>query len=136
MLLLFSCSVVSDCCDSMDWTGLSSSVHGDFPGKNTRVGCHFLIQGTFPTPGSNPHLLQVSCIADGFFIVEPLGSQDRVLETKLFISLETTKEREGGRREKHRNRDRETKTEKSLEKVYKTMVFKALNIRQQRAVIF
>ena len=136
MLLLFSCSVVSDCCDSMDWTGLGSSVHGDFPGKNTRVGCHFLIQGIFPTQGSNPHLLQVSCIADGFFIVEPLGSQDRVLETKLFISLETTKEREGGRRERHINRDRETKMEKSLEKVYKTMVFKALNIRQQGTVIF
>ena len=28
-----------------------------FPGKNTGVGCHFLIQGIFPTQGSNPHLL-------------------------------------------------------------------------------
>ena len=27
------------------------------PGKNTRVGCHFLLQGIFPTQGSNPHLL-------------------------------------------------------------------------------
>ena len=25
----------------------------DFPGKNTGVGCHFLLQGIFPTPGSN-----------------------------------------------------------------------------------
>ena len=25
----------------------------DFPGKNTRVGCHFLLQGIFPTQGSN-----------------------------------------------------------------------------------
>ena len=100
MLLLFSCSVVSDCCDSMDGTGLGSSVHGDFPGKNTRVGCHFLIQGIFPTQGSNPHLLQVSCIADGFFIVEPLGSQDRVLETKLFSHLKQPKRgREEGERD-------------------------------------
>ena len=29
----------------------------DFPGKNTGMGCNFLLQGTFPTQGSNPHLL-------------------------------------------------------------------------------
>ena len=29
----------------------------DFPGKNTGVGCHFLLQGIFPTQESNPHLL-------------------------------------------------------------------------------
>ena len=28
-----------------------------FPGKNTGVGCHFLLQVIFPTQGSNPHLL-------------------------------------------------------------------------------
>ena len=27
------------------------------PGKNTGVGCHFLLQGIFPTQGSNPGLL-------------------------------------------------------------------------------
>ena len=29
----------------------------DFPGKNTGVGCHFLLQGIFPTQVSNPGLL-------------------------------------------------------------------------------
>ena len=28
-----------------------------FPGKTTGVGCHFLLQGIFPTQGSNPGLL-------------------------------------------------------------------------------
>ena len=28
----------------------------DYPGKNTGVGCHFLLQGIFPTQGLNPHL--------------------------------------------------------------------------------
>ena len=28
-----------------------------FPGKNTRVGCHFLLQGIFPIQGSRPSLL-------------------------------------------------------------------------------
>ena len=30
---------------------------GYFPAKNTGVGCHFLLQGIFPTQGSNPGLL-------------------------------------------------------------------------------
>ena len=34
----------------------------DFSGKNTGVGCHFLLQRIFPTQGSNLCLLQVSCI--------------------------------------------------------------------------
>ena len=29
----------------------------DSPGKNTGVGCHVFLQGTFPTKGSNPYLL-------------------------------------------------------------------------------
>ena len=29
----------------------------DFPGKNTGVGCHFLLQGVFPTQGLNLRLL-------------------------------------------------------------------------------
>jgi len=28
----------------------------DFPDKSTGVGCHFLLQGIFPTQGSNPGL--------------------------------------------------------------------------------
>ena len=28
-----------------------------FPGKNSEAGCHFLLQGIFPTQGSNPQLL-------------------------------------------------------------------------------
>ena len=29
----------------------------DFPGRNTGVGCHFLLQGIFPSQESNPRLL-------------------------------------------------------------------------------
>ena len=43
--------------DPMDGSPPGSSVHGIFPGKNTRVSCHFLLQGTFPIQGSNPGLL-------------------------------------------------------------------------------
>ena len=30
----------------------------DFPGRNTGVACHFLLQGIFLTQGSSPHLLR------------------------------------------------------------------------------
>ena len=44
-------------CDPMDRSPPGSSVHGDSPGKNTAVGCHFLLQGIFPSQESNPGLL-------------------------------------------------------------------------------
>ena len=43
-------------CDSSDCNSPGSSVHGDSPGKNTGVGSHALLQGIFPTQGSNPGL--------------------------------------------------------------------------------
>ena len=41
-------------CDTVDCSLPGSSVHGDSPGNNTEVGCHALLQGIFPTQGSNP----------------------------------------------------------------------------------
>ena len=41
----------------MDCSLPGSSVHEDSPGKNTELGCHELLQGIFPTQGSNPRLL-------------------------------------------------------------------------------
>ena len=42
----------------MDCSPPGSSVDGDSPGKNTRVGSNALIQGIFPTQGSNPAVLR------------------------------------------------------------------------------
>ena len=50
---MFSHSVVSD---SLQHHGLQPArllCPWDFSGKNTGVGCHFLLQGIFPTQGSN-----------------------------------------------------------------------------------
>ena len=57
-LVAQSCPTLSN---PMDCSPPGSSVHGDSPGKNTGVGCHSLLQGIFPTQGSNPglHTLQV-----------------------------------------------------------------------------
>ena len=45
-------------CEPMDCSPPGSSVPGDFPGKNTGVGCHAHLLGLFPTQGSNPGFLQ------------------------------------------------------------------------------
>ena len=60
-------------CNPVDCSPPGSSVHGSrglqparllcpwaSPGKSTGGGCHGLLQGAFPTQGSNPHLL---CLA-------------------------------------------------------------------------
>ena len=40
------------------WTvGCQALCPWDSSDKNIRVGCHFLLQGIFPTQGSNPYLL-------------------------------------------------------------------------------
>ena len=42
------CSVAQPCptlCGPIDYSPPGSSVHGIFPGKNTGVDCHFLLQG-------------------------------------------------------------------------------------------
>ena len=47
-------------CNSLrphDYSLPGSSVHGIFPSKNTGAGCHFLLQGNFPTQGWKPCLL-------------------------------------------------------------------------------
>ena len=43
----------------------------DSSGKNTEIDCPFLLQGIFPTQGSNPRLLQLLPQQVGFFTTEP-----------------------------------------------------------------
>ena len=44
-------------CNTMIYSPPGSSVHGNSPGKNTGVGCHALLQGSFLAQGSNWILL-------------------------------------------------------------------------------
>ena len=45
---------------AIPWTvAHQAPLYMEFPGKNTGVGCHFLLQGIFPTQGSNPRLLDL-----------------------------------------------------------------------------
>ena len=60
-------------CDPMHCSLPGSSVHGIFPGKNTGVGCHFLLQGNLPDPGIKPTSPASPALAGGFFIIESPG---------------------------------------------------------------
>ena len=60
LLGIVLCLVAQSCltlCDPMDCSPPGSPVHGDSPGKNTRMGCHALLQGIFPTQGWNSGVL-------------------------------------------------------------------------------
>ena len=56
-LLLFSGSVMFDCLRPHGLSPTRLLCPWDFPSKNTGVGCHVLLQETFPTQGLNPGLL-------------------------------------------------------------------------------
>ena len=54
------CVLVARSCLALviPWT-VVLSVPGNFLGKNAGVGCHSLLQGIFPTQGSNPLLFSL-----------------------------------------------------------------------------
>ena len=58
-------------CDAMDCRLLCP---WDSPGKNTGVGCHAVLQGIFPTQGSNPQLLQLLHCRQILYPLSHLGS--------------------------------------------------------------
>ena len=70
MLSLFSYVPL---CDPMDPTG-QAPLSMDSPDKNTGVGCQALLQGIFPTQGSNPCLWRLLHWQAGFLPLCHLGS--------------------------------------------------------------
>ena len=60
-MICFHCCLVAQLCltlcDPMDSSPPDSFCPWDFPGKNTGMGCHFLLQGIFPIQGLNLSLL-------------------------------------------------------------------------------
>ena len=62
-------------CDPMNCYLPGSSVHGILQARNTGVGCLFLLQGIFPTQGSNPRLL---CLLHWQVVSLPLGPSEGV----------------------------------------------------------
>ena len=68
----------------MDCSLPASSVHEIFPGKDTGVGCHFPLQGIFPTQGSNPGLLHCRQI------LYPLSYKGSPVTVQILVTTEPT----------------------------------------------
>ena len=67
-------SVMSNSVAPLDCKPTSYLCSRNFPGKNTGAGCHFLLQGIFPTQGSNPSLLSLLHWQANSLPLSPLGS--------------------------------------------------------------
>ena len=79
----FSHSLVSNPFDPMDYSPPGFSAH-EFPRQDTGVGYCFLLQGLFPTPGSNPCLLHCS----RSFTTEPPGITPICTELSIWTKIQ------------------------------------------------
>ena len=69
-------------CDPRDWSP-QAHLSMKFPGKDTGVGCHFLLQEIFSIQGSNPNLW-VSCV---FFTTAPPGKHSNHANKYEMVSI-------------------------------------------------
>ena len=81
--------LVTQSCYPIDCSPPGPSVHGECPGKNTRVDCHALLQEIFSTQGLNPGLQHCRQI---LYHLNHQGSPsdtmgwDKVMTSKAFAS--------------------------------------------------
>ena len=84
ILVSVSCSVMNN---SLRPHGLQSTrllCPWDFPGKDTGVGCHFLLQEVFPTQGLNPGLLHCRHI---LYWLSYKGSPKNIINLILVLTI-------------------------------------------------
>ena len=84
---MHKCLVAQSCptlCDPMDCSPPGSSVHRDFPGKNTEVGRLSILQGIFPTQESNQGLLHCRWV---LYQLSYQGSPYTYIHIHLFFNI-------------------------------------------------
>ena len=87
--LLRESEVTQSCptlCDPVDCSLAGSSIHGVFQARVLEVGCHFLLQGIFPTEGSNLGLLHYR---QTFYPLEPPGKSFKQISIKQIKLIKT-----------------------------------------------
>ena len=68
----------------MNCIPLGSSVHGIFPGKNTGVGRHVLLQGDLSNPRIELMSFASPALANKFFTASATWEAQRICDIKLF----------------------------------------------------
>ena len=79
LFFVCACSVVSDSLQPHGLLPTRLLCPWDCPGKHIGVGCHAILQGSFPTQGLNPHLWSAA-LAGGFFATVPPGKPPSLTE--------------------------------------------------------
>ena len=82
-------------CNPMGCRPLGSSVHGDSPGRNTRMGCHALLQVIFPTQESNPGQVHLSLSKLFLFLIPFLNYTYLIFLYVYLLSLFTLLKNKG-----------------------------------------
>ena len=77
-------SRMSDSLGPMDCQPPGSSLHGDDPCKHTGEDCCVLLQGIFPTQGSNPYIWRLLYCRQ---VLYPLGSLWSPMQDRVFLDL-------------------------------------------------
>ena len=99
-LRVHSHSVLSDSLRSQRLPPTGLLCPWNSPGKNTGVGCHFLLQGVFPMQGSNLRLLCLLHRQVDSLPLLPLGSRNKTIKSKItdnIISLSVLSAKPGPR---------------------------------------
>ena len=88
------CCLVTKSCPTLLWPcGLHPARHlcpWDFPGKNTRVGCHFLLWGIFLTQRLNPCLLHWRASLVTQLVKNPPAMQETWFDPLQYSGLENS----------------------------------------------
>ena len=79
------CSVISDFLRPHGLQPTSLLCPWDFPGKNTGMGCCFLLQGIFPTEGLNPSLLCLLHWETDSLLLCHLGNPNKIYPWSKYI---------------------------------------------------
>ena len=91
-LCLILCNPIN-CSLPGSWQEFRGSCPWNFPDKVTGVGYHFLLQGTFPTQGSNSRLLHLlHWQLDFFFTTAPPGKPEGTKAEPQLCSVFPTEE--------------------------------------------
>ena len=77
------CLVFKSCLTLVNPWNIARQPRWNSPGKNTRMGCHFLLQGIFQTQGSNPGLLHWQAS----FTTEPRGTWLDKTQKRKYLQL-------------------------------------------------
>ena len=86
---MHACSVMSDSLQPHGVGPTKLLCSWNSPGKNTGVGCHFILQGIFPTEGLNPCLLGLlHWQADSLPLCHLVSHSSKFIQIQLSVSFQ------------------------------------------------